>query len=139
MYGNPNPAEVRSLLEGAHNIAVVGLSDKPHRTSHAVARAMQGHGYRIFPVNPTLSEPVLGEKVYSSVAEIEEQIDIVNVFRRSRTVMPVAEDAVDAGAHAFWTQLGVVNLDARDYAAEHGLTVVVDRCIKVDYASLIGR
>jgi predicted CoA-binding protein len=100
---------------------------------------MQGHGYRIFPVNPTLSEPVLGEKVYSSVAEIEEQIDIVNVFRRSRTVMPVAEDAVEAGAHAFWTQLGVVNLNARDYAAEHGLTVVVDRCIKVDYASLIGR
>ncbi len=139
MYGNPNPDEIRSLLEGAHNIAVVGLSDKPHRTSHAVARAMQGHGYRIFPVNPTLSEPVLGEKVYSSVAEIEEQIDIVNVFRRSRTVMPVAEDAVEAGAHAFWTQLGVVNLNARDYAAEHGLTVVVDRCIKVDYASLIGR
>ena len=139
MYGNPSPEEVRKLLRGARNIAVVGLSDKPHRTSHAIARAMQGLGYRIFPVNPTLKDPVLGEKVYSSVAEIKDQIDIVNVFRRSQTVMPVAEDAVEAGAHAIWMQLGVVNLDARDYAAEHGLTVVVDRCIKVDHASLIGR
>ena len=139
MYGNPNPEEIRELLRGARNIAVVGLSDKPHRTSHAIARAMQGLGYRIFPVNPTLKDPVLGEKVYSSVAEIKDQIDIVNVFRRSQTVMPVAEDAVEAGAHAIWMQLGVVNLDARDYAAEHGLFVVVDRCIKVDHASLIGR
>lgn len=139
MYGNPNPEEIRKLLQGARNIAVVGLSDKPHRTSHAIARAMQGLGYRIFPVNPTLKAPVLGEKVYSSVAEIKDQIDIVNVFRRSQTVMPVAEDAVEAGAHAIWMQLGVINLDAREYAAEHGLTVVVDRCIKVDHASLIGR
>lgn len=139
MRTNPNAQEIRELLHGAHNIAVVGLSEKPYRTSHAVARALQSFGYRIFPVNPTLEGPVLGEQPYSSVAEIEDQIDIVNVFRRSETVMPVAEDAVAAGAHALWMQLGVINSEARDYAAEHGLTVIMDRCIKVDYASLIGR
>lgn len=139
MHTNPNAQEIRELLHGARNIAVVGLSEKPYRTSHAVARALQSFGYRIFPVNPTLEGPVLGEQPYSSVAEIEDQIDIVNVFRRSETVMPVAEDAVAAGAHALWMQLGVINREARDHAAGHGLTVIMDRCIKVDYASLIGR
>lgn len=139
MHTNPNAQEIRDLLHGARNIAVVGLSEKPYRTSHAVARALQSFGYRIFPVNPTLEGPVLGEQPYSSVAEIEDQIDIVNVFRRSETVMPVAEDAVAAGAHALWMQLGVINREARDHAAGHGLTVIMDRCIKVDYASLIGR
>lgn len=139
MHTNPNAQEIRELLHGARNIAVVGLSEKPYRTSHAVARALQSFGYRIFPVNPTLEGPVIGEQPYSSVAEIEDQIDIVNVFRRSETVMPVAEDAVAAGAHALWMQLGVINREARDHAAGHGLTVIMDRCIKVDYASLIGR
>lgn len=139
MHTNPNAQEIRDLLHGARNIAVVGLSEKPYRTSHAVARALQSFGYRIFPVNPTLEGPVLGEQPYSSVAEIKDQIDIVNVFRRSETVMPVAEDAVAAGAHALWMQLGVINREARDHAAGHGLTVIMDRCIKVDYASLIGR
>lgn len=139
MHTNPNAQEIRDLLHGARNIAVVGLSEKPYRTSHAVARALQSFGYRIFPVNPTLEGPVIGEQPYSSVAEIEDQIDIVNVFRRSETIMPVAEDAVAAGAHALWMQLGVINREARDHAAGHGLTVIMDRCIKVDYASLIGR
>lgn len=139
MHTNPNAQEIRDLLHGARNIAVVGLSEKPYRTSHAVARALQSFGYRIFPVNPTLEGLVLGEQPYSSVAEIKDQIDIVNVFRRSETVMPVAEDAVAAGAHALWMQLGVINREARDHAAGHGLTVIMDRCIKVDYASLIGR
>lgn len=139
MHTNPNAQEIRELLHGARNIAVVGLSEKPYRTSHMVARALQSFGYRIFPVNPTLEGPVLGEQPYSSVAGIEDQIDIVNVFRRSETVMPVAEDAVAAGAHALWMQVGVINREARDHAAGHGLTVIMDRCIKVDYASLIGR
>lgn len=138
MYGNPSPEDIRALLQKARNVAVVGLSDKPHRTSHAVARTMQGFGYKIYPVNPTLEGPVLGEQPYSSVAEIEDQIDIVNVFRRSETVAPVAEDAVSSGARVLWMQLGVINNEARDLAKENGLTVVMDRCIKVDYAALIG-
>ena len=139
MHKNPNEEEIRDLLKEARNVAVVGLSDKPHRTSHAIARALQGLGYRIFPVNPNLTGPVLGEEPYSTVSEIKEPIDIVDVFRRGETVPPVAEDAVAAGAGALWMQLGVVNDTAAAHAAENGLTVVMDRCIKVDHAVLVGR
>lgn len=138
MHQNPGPEELRSLLSGARTVAVVGLSDRPHRTSHAIARALQGFGFRIFPVNPNLEGPVLGEEPYPRVQEIPEGVDIVDVFRRSETVMPVAEDAVAAGAKALWMQSGVINEPAAAYAREHGLTVVMDRCIKVDYAYLVG-
>jgi uncharacterized protein len=138
MHQNPGPEEIRGLLSGARTVAVVGLSDRPHRTSHAIARALQGFGFRIFPVNPNLEGPVLGEEPYGRVQEIPEGVDIVDVFRRSETVMPVAEDAVAAGAKALWMQSGVVNEPAAAYAREHGLTVVMDRCIKVDYAYLVG-
>jgi uncharacterized protein len=138
MHQNPGPEEIRSLLSGARTVAVVGLSDRPHRTSHAIAQALQGFGFRIFPVNPNLEGPVLGEEPYGRVQEIPEGVDIVDVFRRSETVMPVAEDAVAAGAKALWMQSGVVNEPAAAYAREHGLTVVMDRCIKVDYAYLVG-
>jgi hypothetical protein len=137
MHENPPPEEIRSLLSEASTVAVVGLSDRPHRTSHAIARALQGFGFRIFPVNPNLEGPVLGEDPYSRVQEIPEGVDIVDVFRRGETVFPVAEDAVAAGAKVLWMQSGVVNEPAAAYAREHGLTVVMDRCIKVDYAMLI--
>jgi uncharacterized protein len=137
MHQNPGPEEIRELLSGARTVAVVGLSDRPHRTSHAIARALQGFGLRIFPVNPNLEGPVLGEEPYGRVQEIPEGVDIVDVFRRGETVMPVAEDAVAAGAKALWMQSGVVNEPAAAYARDHGLTVVMDRCIKVDYAYLV--
>ncbi len=127
------------MLEGARNVAVVGLSDKPYRTSHSIARALQDFGFKVFPVNPNLSGPVLGEKPYNSVEEIEDTIDIVDVFRRSEKVMPTAKDAVAAGARALWMQSGVINEGAAAYARENGLTVVMDRCIMVDYASLVSR
>ena len=139
MHQNPGPEEIRSLLSGARTVAVVGLSDRPHRTSHAIARALQGFGFRIFPVNPNLDGPVLGEAPYSVVREIPDSVDVVDVFRRGETVFPVAEDAVAAGAKVLWMQSGVVNEPAAVYAREHGLTVVMDRCIKVDYAYLVGR
>ena len=138
MHENPSAEEIRNLLSGARTVAVVGLSDKPHRTSHAIARAIQGFGLKIFPVNPNLRGPVLGEEPYLLVQEIPADVDIVDVFRGSEKVMPVAEDAVAAGAKALWMQSGVVNEEAAAYAREHGLTVVMDRCIKMDYASLVG-
>ena len=138
MHRNPEPEEIRRLLSEACTVAVVGLSDRPHRTSHAIARTLQGFGYRIFPVNPNLGGPVLGEEPYSRVQEIPEGVDIVDVFRRGETVFPVAEDAVAAGAKVLWMQSGVVNEEAAAHAREHGLTVVMDRCIKVDYAYLVG-
>ena len=138
MHENPSKEEIRALLSETKTVAVVGLSDRPHRTSHAIARAIQGFGLRVFPVNPNLDGPVLGEEPYSVVREIPEKVDIVDVFRRSESVMPVAEDAVAAGARVLWMQSGVVNEEAAAYARDHGLTVVMDRCIKVDYASLVG-
>lgn len=137
MHENPGRQEIRDLLDRSRNVAVVGLSDRPYRTSHAIAQALQGFGYRIIPVNPNLDESVLGEQPYDRVSEIPTAVDIVDVFRRSEKVMPVAEDAVAAGAKVLWLQSGVINEEAAAYATEHGLTVVMDRCIKVEYASLV--
>lgn len=139
MHENPSNAEIRDLLKSSRTVAVVGLSDKPYRTSHAIARVLQDFGFRIFAVNPTLTALVLGEQPHASVQEIGSPVDIVDVFRRSEKVMPVAVDAVAAGARALWMQSGVVNEEAAAYARDHGLTVIMDRCIKVEYATLVGR
>jgi len=138
MHANPDVRELRDLLRRARTVAVVGLSDRPYRTSHAIAGSLQSFGFEIFPVNPNLHGPVLGEEPYESVQDIPATVDIVDVFRRSEKVMPVAEDAVAASAKVLWMQSGVINEQAAAYASEHGLTVVMDRCIKVDYASLVG-
>ena len=139
MHQNPGRDEIRAILSRSKTVAVVGLSDRPYRTSHAIARALQGFGFEIFPVNPRLTSPVLGEEAFSKVQEIPGDVDIVNVFRRSEEVMPVAVDAVAAGARVLWMQSGIVNEEAAAHAHEHGLTVIMNRCIKVDYASLFGR
>ena len=136
MHQNPGDEEIRDILRKSCTVAVVGLSDRLNRTSYAIARALQGFGYKIFPVNPKLSSPVLGEEPYGSVRKVPESVDIVDVFRRSSEVVPVAEDAVAAGARVLWMQSGIVNEEAAAYAREHGLTVIMDRCIKVEYASL---
>jgi predicted CoA-binding protein len=138
MHTNPDIREIKDLLHRARTVAVVGLSNRPYRTSHAIARALQRFGFEIFPVNPNLHGPVLGEEPYHSVEDIPGLVDIVDVFRRSEKVMPVAEAAVAAGAKVLWMQSGVINEEAAAYAEEHGLTVVMDRCIKVDYATLVG-
>lgn len=138
MHTNPDNREIKDMLQRARTVAVVGLSDKPYRTSHAIAGALQRFGFKIFPVNPNLQGPVLGEKPYASLEDIPAVVDIVDVFRRSEKVMPVAEDAVTMGAKVLWMQTGIVNEEAAAYAEEHGITVVMDRCIKVDYATLVG-
>jgi uncharacterized protein len=139
MHENPSADEIRALLETSRTVAVVGLSDSPHRTSHSIARALQDLGFKIFPVNPNLHGPVLGEEPYALVEEIAAPVDIVDVFRSSEKVLPTARDAVAAGAKALWMQSGVINEEAASYAKENGLTVVMDRCIMVDYATLVGR
>ena len=138
MHANPTDTEIAALLDNARTVAVVGLSDKPHRTSHAIARALQAFGYRVIPVNPFLTGPVLGEKPYGTVSEIPFAVDIVDVFRRSGEVVPVAVDAASADAKVLWMQSGVVNEEAAAHARRHGLTVVMDRCIKVERATLLG-
>ncbi|GMK41621.1 CoA-binding protein [Paenibacillus sp. CCS19] len=135
-YAHPSREQLKELLERSNTIAVVGLSDKPDRTSYMVAEAMQAKGYRIIPVNPN-AETILGEQCYASLADIPEPVDIVNVFRRSEHTPPVAEDAVAIGAKALWLQLGIANEEAAAIAQEGGLFFVMDRCIKVEDSILL--
>lgn len=139
MFHNPSAEVRKKLLTETKNIAVVGLSDKPERTSYLIAQAMQQAGYRIFPVNPMLKKEVLGEKPYANLKEIAEPIDIVNVFRRSEFVPPIAEEAVAIGAKALWLQQGVYHEEAANHAIQNGLIVVMDLCIKVDHALQMGK
>jgi predicted CoA-binding protein len=135
-FENPNRDEIKQLLVESKIIAVVGLSDNPDRTSYMIAEAMQKSGYRIIPVNPN-AEQILGEKSYASLTDIPEQIDIVNVFRRSEFIVPIAEEAVKIKAKVLWLQQGVYNEEAASLASEQGLSVIMDRCIKVEHAILV--
>ncbi|MDI4646479.1 CoA-binding protein [Cohnella hashimotonis] len=135
-FANPSRDEIKRILQETKNIAVVGLSGDPDKTSHMVSAAMQAKGYRIIPVNPKEAE-ILGEKCYKSLADIPEPVDIVNVFRRPEHTPPIAEEAVAAGAKVLWLQLGIVNEEAAAIAASGGLTVVMDRCIKVEDSILL--
>lgn len=130
-------AEIRALLEAARTVAMVGASDRPDRPSHGVMAALQAHGLRVIPVNPTITgEHVLGEYVWASLDQLGVPIDIVDVFRASEAVGPVVDAAVAAGAGAIWMQIGVVNAQAAARAEAAGLKVVMDRCLKIEIARL---
>ncbi|RCX23021.1 putative CoA-binding protein [Fontibacillus phaseoli] len=138
-FQNPSREEIKEILLKAGNIAVVGLSDKTDRTSYMVSQALQNNGYRIIPVNPSVSGEILGEKVYGSLKDIPEPVDIVNVFRRSEYTPEVAREAVEIGARVLWLQLGIISDEAYEIASQGGLTVIMDRCIKVEDSILIGK
>lgn len=131
----PTLDELRRILATTRTIAVVGLSDKPDRPSHAVAAYLQQQGYRIIPVNPNLAE-VLGEKAYPSVRDIPEPVDVVDIFRRAEDVPPIVEDAIAKGAKVVWMQLGIINEVAAARADAAGLKVVMDTCIEVAHRAL---
>jgi predicted CoA-binding protein len=137
-FENPSREEIKQLLTDNKTIAVVGLSDKPDRTSYMVAEAMQAKGYRIIPVNPNATN-ILGEKCYASLLDIEEPVGIVNVFRRSEDIGPIAEQTVQMKhkPNVFWLQLGIINEEAGQLVAEQGITVIMDRCIKVEDSILL--
>lgn len=121
--------EMRDILAAAKTIAIVGISDRADRPSYGVAAYLKGQGYHILPVNPTLAgQEVLGEKVYASLQEIGEPVDIVDIFRRSSDVPPVVEDAIEINAKVVWMQQGIINEEAADRAEAAGLTVVMDAC-----------
>jgi predicted CoA-binding protein len=128
---------LRRILKGAHTIAVVGLSANWWRPSYFAAKYMQEHGYRIIPVNPAYPE-VLGEKCYASLRDVPEPVDIVDCFRKSEEIPPIAEEAVAIGAKVLWMQLGVINHEAAARARNAGLEVVMDRCVKIEHARLFG-
>ena len=131
---------IRHILTTCRTVAVVGLSPKPHRDSFDVARYMQAHGWRIIPVNPVAAasgEPILGEKVYATLLEAaqHEKIELVNVFRNSADVPPVAQEAIAIGAQALWLQLGIENAAAARAAQAAGLRVVQNKCLLVEHAA----
>ncbi|MEC2064422.1 CoA-binding protein [Bacillus inaquosorum] len=130
---NPSKAEIKEILERSKRIAVVGLSDRPDRTSHMVSKAMQDAGYEIIPVNPTIDE-ALGVKAVSSLKEIDGPVDIVNVFRRSEQLPGVAKEFLETDAPIFWAQQGLVNEEAYQMLKEKDRTVIMDLCIKVAHA-----
>jgi predicted CoA-binding protein len=128
---------ITDLLKSAKTIAVVGLSDSPHRTSYGVSQYMQSRGYRIIPVNPTIMES-LGEKAYASLLDVPEKIDIVNVFRRSEFVPEVVEQAIQLKVGAIWMQEGVVHEAAAEKARQAGVFVVMNRCILKEHLQCFG-
>ena len=138
IHHNPDESEVRRLLEKVRRIAVVGLSPKPHRDSHRVARYLLDRGYEILPVYPR-EERILDQPVYRRVQDIPGGVDLVDVFRRSEELLAVTEDALAARAPALWFQVGCVNEEAARRARVSGVTVVMDRCLMVDHALLLGR
>jgi predicted CoA-binding protein len=128
---------IARLLATCRCVAVVGLSPKPARASHDVARVMQAAGWRIVPVNPVAAgQTILGEPVYASLLEAAQQarIDLVNVFRQSEDVPPVVDEAIAIGAPAIWLQLGIRHDEAAARARAAGLAVVQDKCLKVEWA-----
>ena len=130
-------AAIRQSLTNCTTIAVVGLSPKPHRDSFRVAKYMQDHGFRIVPINPNAHE-VLGEKAYASLTEAaqHERIDMVNCFRNSEDIPPIAAEAVAIGAKSLWLQIGVVNDAAAKQATDAGLVVVQNLCLMVEHRQL---
>jgi predicted CoA-binding protein len=128
---------LRRILRDCRTIAIVGLSAEWHRPSNFVAKYLQQHGYRVIPVNPRYTE-VLGERCYANLTDIAERIDMVDVFRRTEDVLPIAEQAVRIGAKCLWQQIGVMNSQAAALAQAAGLDTVQDRCVKIEHARLFG-
>lgn len=126
------PEDIEKLLRETRVIAMVGLSPKPERPSNIVARFMLAHGYDVIPVNPGFAE-ILGRPCYRDLAAIPRPVDMVDVFRKSEEVPPIAEAAVRIGAKSLWLQLGVINQQAAALAEAAGLRVVMDRCLKIEY------
>jgi uncharacterized protein len=128
---------LRRILTQSRSLAIVGVSANWFRPSYFAAKYMQDHGYRIIPVNPNYAE-VLGQKCYPELAAIAEPVDIVDCFRRPGEIVPLARDAVAIGAKVLWMQLGIRNDEAAAIAADAGLDVVMNRCVKIEHARILG-
>ena len=132
------PQKILKALSTAKTVAIVGLSGNPLRPSNFVGFYLQRHGYRVIPVNPKEPE-ILGEKSYASLTEIPEPVDVVDVFRRPDAVPDIAREAVAIGAKTLWCQYHVISEEGAKIAEAGGLTVIMDRCLKVEHARYIGR
>jgi len=137
-----DPLTIQRVLHAAKTIAIVGLSNNPLRASYFVGYYLKRHGYRVIPVNPRETE-ILGETSYPTLERAQddfpEKIDIVNVFRAPAALPGIAREAVAIGASALWCQFGVISTEGAEIAAAGGLTVIMDRCLKVEHARYVGR
>ena len=130
-------ATLRRILKSCHTIAVVGLSAEWHRPSYFAAKYMQQHGYRVVPVNPRY-DAILGEPCFARLEDIPFTVDMVDVFRKTADVLPIAHSAVAIGARCLWQQIGVVNEEAASLVRAAGLDAVMNRCVKIEHARLFG-
>jgi uncharacterized protein len=129
---------IQRVLHTASTIAIVGLSNTELRASYFVGYYLKRHGYRVIPVNPRETE-ILGEKCYASLLDVTEPVDVVNVFRAPDALPAIAREAVAIGAGTLWCQFGVINEEGARIAADGGMTVIMDRCLKVEHARYVGR
>ncbi|MBC7475190.1 MAG: CoA-binding protein [Candidatus Sericytochromatia bacterium] len=127
--------EMKKLLKDTKTIAIVGLSSKSERPSYGVAEYLQNYGYKIYPVNPAETE-VLGEKSYPDLKSLPVIPDLVNVFRKSETVLPIVDEAIEIGVKFIWFQLGVINDEAIKKSQDNNINVVVDKCLAVEHRLL---
>ena len=133
-----DPLAIQRVLHTAKTIAVVGLSGNELRASYFVGYYLKRHGYRMIPVNPRETE-ILGQTCYASLRDVPVPVDIVNVFRAPDALPGIAQDAVAIGAGTLWCQFGVINADGARIAEDGGVTVIMDRCLKVEHARYMGR
>ena len=133
-----DPLTIQRVLHSTKTIAIVGLSQNELRASHFVGYYLKRHGYRVIPVNPRETE-ILGEKSFKSLVEVPVPVDIVNVFRAPDALPAIADEAVKIGAGNIWCQFGVINEEGGRIAEAGGVSVIMDRCIKVEHARYVGR
>lgn len=133
-----DPLTIQRVLHSAHSIAIVGLSANPLRPSNFVGFYLKRHGYRVIPVNPRETE-ILGEVSYPSLSDVPDPVDVVNVFRAPDALPAIAREAVAINAGALWCQFGVINEEGARIAQDGGMTVIMDRCLKVEHARYLGR
>lgn len=128
--------EIKTILQSSKNIAIFGLSPNPEKDSHKVGKYLQEQGYKIFPIYPK-EEKILGEKVYRSFTEIEDSIDIANIFRKPDAVGPIVDEILQGnGAKTLWLQLGIINNEAARKARNAGMQVIQNKCTKIEHAGM---
>jgi predicted CoA-binding protein len=133
---NPPSDDIRAILERYKTVAVVGLSPKPERDSHRVARYLKDNGYTIFPVNPGQKE-ILGETCYPNLRAIPFAVEVVDIFRRPEAIPPIVDEAIEVNAKVVWMQLGLAHNESAKRARGAGLEVVMNKCIKIEHTNLL--
>ncbi|MCZ6889608.1 MAG: CoA-binding protein [Gammaproteobacteria bacterium] len=133
-----DPDTIQRVLKHTRNVAIVGLSNNELRASNFVGFYATRHAYNVIPVNPRETE-IMGKKAYPSLLDVEQQVDVVNVFRDPSAVPEIAKQAVEIGAKALWLQFGVISHEGAEIAREAGMDVIMDLCFKIEHARYMGR